>query len=296
MATIGFIGLGHMGAPMAKNMVRAGHQVFVYDLNEAAVSELAAWGSHPCADALDAGKGRDFVITMLPESRHVQHVYEGEGGLFAHLATPSFLIDCSTIDPSVSLVLHQKATALGHTMLDAPVSGGVVGATNGTLTFMVGGADADFHTAFPLLEAMGKNIFYAGAASHGQVAKACNNMVLGVTMIATAEAFVLAEKAGLSSEKLFQIMSVSSGQTWALTSYCPVPGLVPSSPSNRAYQAGFTAAMMLKDLNLADRAAQEFHLKLPLGAQAKDVYAAFCDEGKGQLDFSAIILDLKERV
>lgn len=295
MTTIGFIGLGHMGAPMAKNLVRAGHQVFVYDLNEAAISELAACGAHPCSNALEAGKNRDFIITMLPESRHVQHVYEGEGGLFFHLTTPSFLIDCSTIDPSVSFALHEKARALGHAMIDAPVSGGVVGATNGTLTFMVGGNDADFHTAYPLFESMGKNIFHAGTASHGQVAKACNNMVLGVTMIATAEAFVLAEKSGLAPEKLFEIMSKSSGQTWALTSYCPVPGLVPSSPANRDYQAGFTAAMMLKDLNLADRAAQAFQLRLPLGAQAKDVYTAFCEEGKGQLDFSAIFLALKER-
>jgi 3-hydroxyisobutyrate dehydrogenase len=290
MASIGFIGLGHMGLPMSANLIKAGHTVWGYDLMPAHLEAFKALGGNCANSALNAATNRDFVITMLPESRHVEAVYLGESGLLSAIKSPTFFIECSTIDPVASQGLHKACDATGsHKMIDAPVSGGVIGAENATLTIMVGGTEADYKAAQPILSIMGKNIFHAGAASHGQAAKTCNNMMLGIHMIATCEAFVLAEKLGLDAQKLFEIAASSSGQNWSLTSYCPVPGLLPTSPANRDYEPGFAASMMLKDLNQAQRAAMEAGVALPLGKAATNLYESFCKAGFDKRDFSAII-------
>lgn len=289
MTSIGFIGLGHMGAPMARNLVEKGYEVFVYDLMPESMTSLVNAGAVACQSAIAAAQNRDFVVTMLPESRHVKQVYLGEHGLINAVNVPAFFIDCSTIDPDVSLDLHTACQSRGHIMLDAPVSGGVMGATNGTLTFMVGGESAHLEKARSLLEQMGKKIFHAGSASHGQAAKTCNNLMLGIHMLATCEAFVLAEKLGLEKEKLFEIASNSSGQSWSLTSYCPVPGPVPTSPANKDYAAGFAAAMMLKDLRQAQTCARNTGIDLPMGLRAQDLYDVFCQTGNAHVDFSGII-------
>jgi 3-hydroxyisobutyrate dehydrogenase len=290
MARIGFVGLGNMGLPMALNLIKAGHAVSGFDVNAAAMETLAASGgkvtSRPAAEV-------DVVLTMLPSGAEVRQVYLGGGGVLDTVSTDTLLIDCSTIDVDVARAVAAAAEAKGLSMLDAPVSGGVGGAQAGTLTFMVGGPQAAFARAKPLLEAMGKTIVHAGAAGNGQAAKICNNMILGISMIAVSEAFVLAEKLGLEHQKLFDIASRSSGQCWSLTNYCPVPGPVPASPANRDYRPGFTAAMMLKDLKLAQDAARTSGVATPLGAEAAALYGLYVAHGAGHGDFSGIIRFLR---
>jgi 3-hydroxyisobutyrate dehydrogenase len=289
MATIGFIGLGHMGLPMARNLVKAGHTVHGFDLSAGAVEALAAAGGVAAGSIPKAIAGAEIVVSMLPEGRHVRAVYLDQGGVFLSAPTSALLVDCSTIDVETARTVSAAAAARGFAMLDAPVSGGVGGAEAGTLTFMVGGAEEAFARAQPVLAQMGKAVIHAGAAGNGQAAKICNNMMLGIQMISVCEAMVLAQKLGLAPEKLFEISARSSGQCWSLTSYCPVPGPVPTSPANRGYQPGFTAAMMLKDLKLAQTAAQAVTAATPLGSQAYQLYNLFAASGKEGLDFSGTI-------
>ena len=289
MAVVGFIGLGNMGLPMARNLMRAGHRLRGFDVVPACLEAGVAAGAQRAGSAAEAAAGAELVITMLPEGRHVREVYLGAEGVLAHSDPAALLIDCSTIDVATARAVNQAAGELGLEVLDAPVSGGVAGAENATLTFMVGGSEAGFARAQPILQQMGKAVIHTGPSGNGQAAKICNNMLLGISMIGVAEAFVLAGRLGLSADKLFEVSRQSSGQCWSLTNYCPVPGLVPSSPANRAYRAGFTAAMMAKDLRLAQDAAQSVDAPTPLGAQARQLYALFTTSGRGGLDFSAII-------
>jgi len=288
MAAIGFIGLGNMGAPMAANLVAAGHRVTGFDVVPEAVDALAAKGGHAAASATEAARAGEIVITMLPAGPQVSTVYLGNNGVLANARRGALLIDCSTIDVDTARAVAAAAKEAGFDMLDAPVSGGVAGAAAASLTFMVGGAAEVFARAQPVLATMGRTIVHAGAAGNGQVAKICNNMILGVSMLAVCEAFSLAERLGLEPQTLFDISSKSSGQCWALTSYCPVPGPVPASPANRDYAPGFTAAMMLKDLRLAQQAAGASATATPLGAAAANLYQLFVDGGAGTLDFSGI--------
>jgi len=287
MARIGFIGLGNMGLPMAQNLLKAGHQVVGADISAAATEKLKAAGGSPAAGATAAAKDVDVVITMLPSGKEVGEIYLG--GLIDACKSGTLLIDSSTIDVETARAVAAAAEKKGLLMLDAPVSGGVGGATAGTLTFMCGGSAEAFTRAQPILEKMGKTIVHAGGAGNGQAAKICNNMILGISMIAVSEAFVLAEKLGLDHQKLFDISSKSSGQCWSMTSYCPVPGPVPASPANRDYQAGFTAAMMLKDLKLSQDAAKTAGAKTELGAAAANLYSRYCQSGEAAKDFSGII-------
>jgi len=293
MATIGFIGLGNMGLPMAQNLVKSGHVVAGFDLSEYAAERLAVGGGRRANSLLEACANAEIVITMLPAGEQVRDVYLGPQGVLAAAAPRTLLIDSSTIDVDTAREVASAAEARGLPMIDAPVSGGVSGAQAASLTFMVGGPVDAFQRARPVLEKMGKIIVHAGGAGNGQAAKICNNMILGASMIAVSEAFLLAEKLGLEAQKLFEISSKSSGQCWSLTSYCPVPGPVPTSPANRDYKAGFTAAMMLKDLNLAQAAARAARAATPLGAGAAAVYERFVDSGGGSLDFSGIIRYLR---
>jgi 3-hydroxyisobutyrate dehydrogenase len=286
---IGFIGLGNMGGPMAANLAKAGHNVAAFDMSKPAVERAVASGAEAAASANAAASDAEAIVTMLPAGQHVRQVYLGDQGLLKTAKPGTLFIDSSTIDVATARDVYAAAKAARMDFLDAPVSGGVGGASGGTLTFMVGGEDAAFQRAKPILERMGKNIFHAGGAGNGQAAKICNNMLLAISMIGTCEAFVLAEKLGLDHETLFKISSTASGQCWSLTSYCPVPGPVPASPANRNYQAGFTAAMMLKDLKLAQAAAQASGAATPLGAQATALYSLFESAGAGGRDFSGII-------
>jgi 3-hydroxyisobutyrate dehydrogenase len=295
MAKIGFIGLGNMGAPMAANLLKAGHQVTGFDIVPAACDKLAAAGGRVAASAAQAAEGAEFVITMLPAGPDVRGVWLGNGALLANAPKGALLIDCSTIDVATARDVSAAATAAGFDMLDAPVSGGVAGAEAATLTFMVGGAAHAFARAEPLLQKMGRTIVHAGPSGNGQAAKICNNMMLGATMIAVCEGFALAEKLGLSQQTLFDICSKSSAQSWAMTSYCPVPGPVANSPANRDYAPGFTAAMMLKDLRLAQQAAGATAAVTPLGAAAANLFQMCVDAGEGPRDFSAIYRFLRKR-
>jgi 3-hydroxyisobutyrate dehydrogenase len=294
MATIGFIGLGNMGAPMAANLVRAGHQVTGFDIVPSPADALATKGGHAARSVADAAASGEIVLTMLPAGAQVHSVYLGERGVLAHARSGALLIDCSTIDVETARAVAVAAKEARFDMLDAPVSGGVAGAEAGTLTFMVGGETEVFARAQPVLAAMGRTIVHAGPAGNGQAAKICNNMILGVSMIAVCEAFALAERLGLDAQTLFDISAKSSGQCWALTSYCPVPGPVPASPANRDYAPGFTAAMMLKDLRLAQQAADATAAATPLGAAAAHLYQLFVDDGAGKLDFSGIYRFLRK--
>jgi 3-hydroxyisobutyrate dehydrogenase len=293
---IGFIGLGNMGGPMAANLVKAGHQLGAFDMMKPAVEKVVAQGAHAAATANDAARDAEVVVTMLPAGSHVRAVYLGDGGLLKAVKPGTLLIDSSTIDVATARDVQAAAKAVRLDFLDAPVSGGVGGATAGTLTFMVGGEDAAFARAKPILEKMGKNIFHAGGAGNGQAAKICNNMLLAISMIGTCEAFVLAEKLGLDHQTLYNISSTASGQCWSLTTYCPVPGPVPASPANRDYQAGFTASMMLKDLKLAQGAAHAAGAATPLGAEATALYSLFESAGEGGRDFSGIIQMLRGKL
>jgi len=289
MARIGFIGLGNMGLPMAQNLIKAGHQVEGVDVSQAATDRLKAAGGAVVETAKSAAARADVVITMLPAGQHVREVYLGSSGIIENANAGTLLIDCSTIDVETARVVAAAAEAKGLMMLDAPVSGGVGGATAGTLTFMVGGAERGYLRAESILRQMGKTIVHAGGAGNGQAAKICNNMILGVSMIAVSEGFVLAEKLGLDKQKLFDIASKSSGSCWSMVNYCPVPGPVPTSPANRDYQAGFTAAMMLKDLALAQDAANAAQVVTPMGAEAAALYRRYVDQGQASKDFSGIV-------
>ncbi|KAA5604147.1 3-hydroxyisobutyrate dehydrogenase [Roseospira marina] len=289
MATIGFIGLGNMGGPMLANLVKAGHTVRAFDLSDAALARAEAAGATRAGSVPDAVEGAEVVLTMLPAGPHVRSVYLDEGGILAAAAPSTLLIDCSTIDVDTARAVATAAEAAGLHMVDAPVSGGVGGAEAGTLTFMVGGPDAAVTAARPILEVMGKAVVHAGGPGTGQAAKVCNNMMLGIQMISVAEAFMLAKRLGLDAQKLFDVSSKASGQCWSLTTYCPVPGPVPTSPANRDYAPGFTAAMMLKDLKLAQEAAARSGAATPMGAAAESLYALFCNQGHDGLDFSGII-------
>jgi 3-hydroxyisobutyrate dehydrogenase len=287
MATIAFVGLGNMGGPMARNLVKAGHAVRGFDM---VAKNIEAAGAIACASVAEAVAGADAVVTMLPAGPHVRSVYDEA---MPAAAKGTLMIDCSTIDVDTARAVAKKAEGYGHDMVDAPVSGGTGGAEAGTLTFMVGGSPRGFERAQPILARMGKTIVHAGGAGNGQAAKICNNMILGISMIAVGEAFSLAEKLGLDAQKLFDISSKSSGQCWSMTSYCPVPGPVPASPANRDYKPGFTADMMLKDLKLAQTAAQAAGQATPLGAAAQALYALMVAGGRGSTDFSGIIKMLK---
>lgn len=289
MARIGFIGLGNMGGPMAANLVKAGHNVIGFDLMPDNLARAVSAGIAAAPDIAGAVAGAEIVVTMLPAGAHVRQVYTGPGGILASAAKGTLLIDSSTIDVASARAVAAAAAEAGMAMLDAPVSGGTGGAEAGTLTFMVGGDDSAFAKAEPVLQKMGKTIVHAGGPGNGQAAKICNNMVLGISMIAVSEAFALAEKLGLDHQKLFDISSKSSGQCWALTTYCPVPGPVPASPANRDYTPGFTAAMMLKDMKLSQEAASLANATTPLGAQAAQLYSLYCSQGQGNMDFSGII-------
>ncbi|WP_439273726.1 3-hydroxyisobutyrate dehydrogenase [Pseudochrobactrum sp. HB0163] len=287
---IGFIGLGHMGAPMAANLVRAGYSVCGFDLSEAARAQAQADGVRIAIDVQQAVQNATIIITMLPAGKHVISVWKE---LMALAAPDTLLIDCSTIDVENARKAHQMAAEHRLLSIDAPVSGGVVGAGAGTLTFMAGGEKAAFERAAPVLAAMGRRIVHCGDTGAGQAAKICNNMILGISMIGVCEAFALGEKLGLSQQALFDVASTSSGQCWALTTNCPVPGPVPASPANRDYQPGFAASLMLKDLKLAQAAAASAGATTPLGAQAAQLYNLFNAIGCGNEDFSGIIRMLR---
>ncbi len=288
MARIGFIGVGNMGAGMAANLVKAGHAVRAYDVSEAALSKAAQQGIAATSSVREAVAGAEFIITMLQSGQQVREVYESE--VFAAAAPrQAVLIDCSTIDVATSRAVAKAAAKQGFEMADAPVSGGVAGATAGTLTFMVGGTNSAFAMAKPILAAMGKAVIHAGSSGAGQAAKICNNMLLGASMIATAEAFNLAIRLGLDPQIFFDISSKASGQCWSMTSYCPVPGPVPAAPSNCGYEGGFMSALMLKDLHLAMAAARSTGASAPMGALAESLYQQFVNLGGSSKDFSAII-------
>jgi 3-hydroxyisobutyrate dehydrogenase len=289
MTQIGFIGLGHMGYPMAQNLIKAGHAVTGFDIDSAAAERLIAVAGK-VASAIDVVcAGAEVVITMLPSGKEVREVYLGSGGVLASAPDGALLIDCSTIDVESARAVAAAARVNELRMIDAPVSGGVAGAEAATLTFMVGGSDIAFEKAKPILAAMGKTIVHAGGSGAGQAAKICNNMILGVSMIAVCESFNLAGKLGLDAQKLFDIASQSSGECWAMKKCCPVPGPVPTSPANRDFKPGFTAAMMLKDLRLAQAAAKASGAKAPMVAGAAALYDLFVDQGDAATDFSGII-------
>ncbi|MEM9014402.1 MAG: 3-hydroxyisobutyrate dehydrogenase [Pseudomonadota bacterium] len=289
MTAIGFIGLGNMGGPMAANLVKAGHDVVATDLSIGAIDRAVEAGCRRGESVAQTVAEADIVVTMLPAGAHVRSVYLDEYGVCANAKPGALFIDSSTIDVDSARAVSEKAIEKSFTMVDAPVSGGVAAATGGTLTFMVGGERASFERARPVLEAMGKNTFYAGSSGNGQVAKICNNMLLGISMIGTCEAFNLAEKLGLDAQTFFDISSTASGQSWSMTSYCPAPGPVDAAPSNRDYQPGFTAAMMLKDMRLAQEAAHGAKAATPLGAQAEALYALMESAGRDDLDFSGVM-------
>ena len=287
MARVGFIGLGNMGSGMAANLAHAGHDVHAFDLSSDALSKAKAAGCLPVASASEAAEGAEAIITMLPAGRHVAEVYANS--LFAVASPAALLIDCSTIDVATAKQVAADAQGKGLHAVDAPVSGGIAAAAAGTLTFMVGGAQDAYARAEPYLQAMGKAVIHAGTNGAGQAAKICNNMILGATMVATCEAFALAEKLGLEAQAFYDIASVSSGQSWSMTSYCPVPGVGPKTPADADYQGGFAAALMLKDLRLAVEAAEQADAPVPMGSRARELYEALVATGGGGRDFSAML-------
>jgi len=287
VARVAFIGLGNMGGGMAANLAKAGHDVHAFDLSSDAMDRAAAKGCTPAASPADALAGAEAVVTMLPAGRHVADVYRTAVLLSA--PKTAILMDCSTIDVATAKVVAAEASAAGFTMVDAPVSGGIAAADAGTLTFMVGGSDEGFAAAKPYLDVMGKAVIHAGDAGAGQAAKICNNMLLGATMAATCEAFVLAQKLGLDLQTFYDISSKASGQSWSMTSYCPVPGVGPETPADRDYEGGFATALMLKDMKLAMEAAQSVGAYVPMGGEAEELYQRFADRGGAGKDFSALI-------
>ena len=287
MARIAFIGLGHMGGGMAPNLAKAGHEVRAFDLVPEAMEKATQAGCSAASSAAESVKDADVVISMLPAAQHVRAVYEND---VAPNARPgALLIDCSTIDVSSAREVGAGLQELGFEFVDAPVSGGIAAAASGNLTFMVGGSDEAFERARPFIEPMAKAVIHAGHLGAGQAAKICNNMILGATMAATCEAFVLAEKLGLDLQTFFDISSKASGQSWSMTSYAPVPGVGPDTPADHDYEGGFAAALMLKDLKLAADAAKSVGAYAPMGAEAEELYQRFVDAGGGSKDFSGII-------
>ena len=287
MARVAFIGLGHMGGGMAPNLAKAGHEVRAFDLSEDALDRAVEHGCHRAGSAAEACKDADAVVTMLPAGKHVADVYRSQ--VFGKAPKHAVLIDCSTIDVATAKAVEAEAQDQGYIMVDAPVSGGIAAAEGGTLTFMVGGSRDGFEKAREYLEKMGKAVIHAGDPGAGQAAKICNNMLLGATMAATCEAFVLAQKLGLDPRTFYDISSKASGQSWSMTSYCPLPGVGPETPADREYEGGFAAALMLKDLKLAMEAAEVAGAYTPMGGEAEELYQRFVDRGGGGKDFSALI-------
>ncbi|GLU48759.1 3-hydroxyisobutyrate dehydrogenase [Nocardiopsis ansamitocini] len=295
MTVIGFIGLGNMGGPMSANLAQAGHRVRGFDLSAEAVATAAEAGVEAVASGAEAATGADIVVTMLPSGSHVLDCYGTNGGLLAAASPDTLFVDCSTIDVAHAREAAQMARAAGHRALDAPVSGGVVGATAGTLAFMVGGPEGDFAAAGPLLEAMGRRVVHCGESGAGQVAKMCNNMILAASTIAVSEAFVLGEKLGLSHQALYDVAANASGQCWSLSVNCPVPGPVPTSPANNDYRPGFATQLMIKDLGLARAAAEAAGVDAAIGLHAARMYEEFGAAGGIGRDFSAIITAIRDR-
>ena len=285
--TIAFIGLGNMGGGMAANLAKNGFTVRAFDLSDDALAKAEAAGAIRTGSAAEAVTGADAVVTMLPAGKHVEAVYTGE--VFGAAKPGALFLDCSTIDVATARRVIAAAKAKGFQMADAPVSGGIAAASAGSLTFMVGGDDDAFAKAKPILSAMGKAVIHAGSDGNGQAAKICNNMLLGATMVATCEAFAMAEKIGLDAQTFYDISSVSSGQSWSMTSYCPVPGVGPQSPADNGYNGGFAVALMLKDLKLALEAAASVNASVPMGAQAESLYQLLANKGEAGQDFSSII-------
>ncbi|MEM8749610.1 MAG: 3-hydroxyisobutyrate dehydrogenase [Pseudomonadota bacterium] len=290
MTEIAFIGLGNMGGPMAANLVKAGHVVRGFDLSDEAIDTARSAGIEIAGSVTEAVSGADVVITMLPAGAHVVSVYEE---IKPVLASGVLLIDCSTIDVASARKAHEIAEAAGALSVDAPVSGGIMGAVNGTLTFMAGGTDHALAKAEPILEPMAGRVVPCGQQTAGQAVKACNNMILAVTMIGTCEAFEMGRRLGVSDQALFDVISTASGQSWSTTTYCPVPGPVPTSPANNDYKPGFATSLMVKDLGLAQEAAQMTGAQTPLGQHAYELYKAFEEAGSGDVDFSGIIKTLQ---
>jgi 3-hydroxyisobutyrate dehydrogenase len=284
---IAFIGLGHMGGGMAPNLAKAGHDVRAFDLSEEALSKACEQGCGRAGSTEEAVKDAEVVITMLPAAKHVLDVYRNH--VFGNAPASALLIDCSTIDVASARTIEEEAAAKGYEMVDAPVSGGIAAAAAGTLAFMVGGSDEAFSRAKPFIEPMAKAVIHAGGPGAGQAAKICNNMILGATMAVTCEGFVLAQKLGLDPQVFFDISSQASGQSWSMTSYCPVPGVGPKTPADNDYEGGFAAALMLKDLKLAEEAAKSVGAYTPMGGEAEELYQRFVDRGGGNKDFSGII-------
>lgn len=287
MTTIAFIGLGNMGGGMAANLVKNGFAVRAFDLSEDALARAVAAGATRATSAASAVDGADAVVTMLPAGKHVESVYAD--AVFGAAKAGALLLDCSTIDVATARRVIAAAASHGFPMVDAPVSGGIAAAAAGTLTFMVGGEAAAFERAKPVLSAMGKAVIHAGGPGNGQAAKICNNMLLGATMVATCEAFAMAQKIGLDPQTFYDISSVSSGQSWSMTSYCPVPGVGPETPADRGYQGGFAVGLMLKDLKLAMEAAQSVNASVPMGAAAEALYQMLANKGEAGRDFSLMI-------
>ena len=292
MSKIGFIGVGNMGGPMACNLVKAGHDVTAFDLSQTNLDVVADRGATIATSCSEAVIGADIVLTMLPAGTHVKDVYFSD--VFDNASEGTLMIDCSTIDVNTSRAVHLAAAERGFLMLDAPVSGGVSGATAGTLTMMVGGTDAAYEQAESILEIVGKNKIHCGASGAGQAAKMCNNMMLGIQMSSVAEAFILAESLGLDAQKLFDVSSTASGQCWSITNYCPVPGPVPTSPANNNYKPGFATALMLKDMNLALDAAKSAGVDVSVAKSAAKIYSSYSEAGGDGKDFSGIIEHIRK--
>ena len=291
MARIAFIGVGNMGLPMLRNLLAAGHEVRAYDVSPEALAEAVRAGATEAASLADAVTAAEMVVTMVPEGRHVRAVYLGDGGndgIIGHAPREALLADCSTIDIATAREVAARASESGYEMIDAPVSGGVTGAEAGTLTFMVGGSDAGYALARPILAAMGRNVAHVGGPGHGQATKICNNMMAGIAIIAASEVFCLGEALGLDPKKLYDVLSTSTGQTRMMDQMNPVPGIVETAPSNREYAPGFKAALMAKDLGLAQSAAADTGTSTPLGADAAALFRILCRNGAGELDCSAI--------
>lgn len=296
MTNIAFIGLGNMGSGMCVNLVKQGFQVTAFDLSTEAVKAVKEKGARGATTLAEAVEDADVVVSMLPAGRHVHAVYFDRKGVADLASEDTLFLDCSTISVEEAREAATKASELGFTMMDAPVSGGTAAANAGTLTFMVGGPTAGFDRAKPILDAMGKNVFHAGKNGNGQAAKIANNMLLGISMIGTCEAFNLAEKLGLDAQTFYDISSTASGQCWSMTSYCPAPGPVPAAPSNRDYQPGFAVAMMLKDLKLAMGAAESAGAETPLGRHSEEIYSALAEAGYDGLDFSGVMKRIKGEI
>lgn len=292
---ISFIGLGHMGNPMVRNLLKAGHRVRVFDVSQESMQALVKHNAIAAQSLKEVVLDADVVITMVQTGQQVQEICVSAEGIFKYLKPTTLYIDCSTIDVAVTKSLHESSKKYHLDMVDAPVSGGVAGAEAGTLTFMVGGADANYERALPILQCMGKKVVHAGDAGSGQAAKICNNLLLAISMIGTCEAFTLAKKLGLAPKKFFDISSSASGQCWSMTSYCPEPGIVDNVPSNHDYKPGFMAKMMLKDLRLGVQAANSVNASIPLGMEATELYELFVNQGNGEVDFSGIINFIKSK-